>query len=142
VAAFDRAFDPRRNSLNFIRLVLAVAVLLDHSGPLGGFANGANHFFQVAFRAVNPVYGFFGISGYLIAASAGRNRTGRFLWQRFLRIFPAFWVCLIVTSFGFGLVGWYYSNSLAVTHCGLYCYAMEPNGPLGFIFHNSWLRIN
>ena len=44
------------------------------------------------------VDGFFAVSGFLIAASAMRNHVGRYMWQRFLRIFPGFWVCLVVTA--------------------------------------------
>ena len=52
------------------------------------------------------VVGFFGISGYLITGSAERSRPLRYLWQRFLRIFPAFWVCLVVTAFVIGAIAW------------------------------------
>ena len=136
------SFDPRRNSLNFIRLVLAVAVIFSHTVALGGFRNAGNHYIRIGSLGSVAVYGFFGISGFLIAGSAERNGTGRYLWQRFLRIFPAFWVCLIVTAFVFGVIGWYHVNPPGVTHCGLSCYIRQPNGPLGYIAHNSWLRIN
>jgi peptidoglycan/LPS O-acetylase OafA/YrhL len=136
------SFDPRRNSLNFIRLVLAVAVIFSHTIALGGYRNAGNHYIRIGSLGSVAVYGFFGISGFLIAGSAERNGTGRYLWQRFLRIFPAFWVCLIVTAFVFGVVGWYHVNPPAITHCGLSCYVRQPNGPVGYIVHNSWLRVN
>jgi len=137
------SFDPRRNSLNFIRLVLAVAVIFSHAIALGGFRNAGNSYVRIGSLGSIAVYGFFGISGYLIAGSAERNGTGRYLWQRFLRIFPAFWVCLIVTAFVFGVVGWYHVNPSSITHCGLSCYVhQQPDGPFGYIVHNSWLRVN
>ncbi len=30
-------FDPRRNSIGFMRLVMATAVIVSHAWPLGGF---------------------------------------------------------------------------------------------------------
>ena len=51
-----------------------------------------------------PVFGFSGISRFLVAGSAARNNVGRYLWRRSLRIFPAFWICLFVTAFLFGTI--------------------------------------
>ena len=85
------------------------------------------------------VYGFFGISGYLIAGSASRNSVGRYLWQRFLRIFPAFWVCLVVTGFALGAI------ALAINpvpHCGFVCYLKLHPGPFSFVYSNALLKMN
>ena len=128
-----RSFSPRHNSLNFIRLVLATTVVVDHAVGLGGFKDDP-------FAQFGPlaVYGFFGISGYLIAASADHNTVGRYLWQRFLRIFPAFWACLLLTAFLFGLLAWSHQNP----HCGVSCYVRAPLGPLDYLRQNFWLRID
>ena len=82
------AIDPRHNSVNFLRLVLAFIVVISHAIGLGNFhvQTGVN---QSSFGQL-AVYGFFGISGYLIAGSAMRNSAGRYLRQRFLRIFRGF----------------------------------------------------
>ncbi len=92
----------RHNSINFLRLVLAFIVVISHAIALGNVhvQNGVN---QSSFGQL-AVYGFFGISGYLIAGSVLRNSVGRYIWQRFLRILPGFWFCLIVTAFGIGFV--------------------------------------
>lgn len=84
----------RRNALNFVRLVLASSVVIGHTFPLGGF--GASRLEGLADLAVN---GFFAISGYLIAGSRVRLTMRQFLWNRVLRIMPAFWVCLVVVAF-------------------------------------------
>lgn len=88
------AFDPRANSLNALRLALALLVLVAHGAELGGYG-----------RSLQPlgtwaVAGFFCVSGYLITAS--REHAGSlaaFLWRRFLRIYPAFVTVLIVVAF-------------------------------------------
>ena len=130
------AFNPRHNSLNFLRLLLASLVIFSHGISLGGYGNeiilGKTTLGTVA------VYGFFAISGFLIAGSASHTGTVRYLWQRFLRIFPAFWVCLIVTAFGFGLIAWFHGSHVG----GVSAYLRESNGPLGYLGHNFWLRMN
>lgn len=94
---FSSVFDPRANGLNFVRLVLALSVIVWHSFPLTGH--------DIAFRPLRQlaaevgVDGFFAISGYLIVASWVRDPSViRYLRARALRIFPAFWVCLIVVA--------------------------------------------
>ena len=127
------SLNPRHNSLNFLRLVLA----LDRSDLARGPDRwlGPTNEINGTDVAQIAVYGFFGISGYLIAGSAVRNDAGRYLWQRFLRIFPAFWVCLILTAFVFGVVAWLYHP--AVPHCGISCYfSARVNGPYDYIYRN------
>jgi len=91
------AFDPRNNALNAIRLLLALLVIVWHSFPLSGH--------EVPFAPLRQVFGrisvdgFFAISGYLIVASWVRTpKWWPFLRARLLRIFPAFWVSLIITA--------------------------------------------
>lgn len=88
------ALSTRDNSLNFLRLCLAAAVILGHAWTIGGFEDSP--FPELGTWAVN---GFFAISGYLIAGSRMRTALPGFLWRRALRILPAFWACLIVTAF-------------------------------------------
>jgi peptidoglycan/LPS O-acetylase OafA/YrhL len=95
------AFDPRRNSVNALRLGLAGIVLLSHTLKLHG---GSDPVELVTGSSVDAgtmaVDGFFALSGFLIVGSfLGSPSTGRFLWRRCLRILPGFWVCLLVTAF-------------------------------------------
>lgn len=86
------------NALNFIRLLLALSVIAWHSFPLTGNSVDWPPAHQ-AFSVLG-VDGFFAISGFLIYGSWKRNPSWwRYLAARALRIFPAFWVCLIVTAF-------------------------------------------
>lgn len=127
------SFSSRHNGLNLIRLVLATLVLIDHTLSLGGWSLGTLNLTNVGSISV---YGFFGISGFLIAGSAVRNRPGRYLWQRFLRIFPGLWVCLVVTGLLFGIVAYIHTPQ---GHCGLSCYFSAPDGPFSYIYRNALL---
>ena len=132
------AFNPRHNSLNFLRLVLALTVILAHSLTLGGnLIAAAVAGIPISSAGLIAVFGFFGISGFLIARSADHNRFGRYLWQRVLRIFPAYWVCLLVTAFLFGVVAWGYTQ----TH-GLSYYVSSSTGPFQYVYHDALLRQN
>ena len=133
------SFDPKSNSLNILRLVFAVVVIASHAIDLGGF--GRDWIGTKTTIGTVAVYGFFAISGFLIAGSAERNGTGRYLWQRSLRIFPAFWVCLVVTAFGIGLLGWEAQLHQFHLHGTLTTYIHAPNGPIGFVTHNWFLHM-
>lgn len=105
------------NAYDVVRLALAAAVLYAHAFLAGGF--GGSPFERAAPTGMNPgdlaVLGFFGLSGWLIAASFERSRsTYDFLAKRAARILPGFWVCLVVTAFGFGpAIEWARRGSLA-----------------------------
>ncbi len=133
-SSIGEAFDPRHNSLNFLRLVLAVVVILGHALSLPALHDESRLVFNGSGSAELAVWAFFAISGFLIASSALRNRTGRFAWQRFLRIFPGFWVCLLLTAFVFGVIGWLSAPPLQ--HCGLSCYFHAPHSPVRYIWEN------
>ena len=86
------------NALNFLRLVFAALVVVNHSGPVLGLDDRV-----IAGDTIGgwAVAGFFAISGYLITSSRDRLTLAAFLWRRCLRIYPAFWVCLSLVAFGF-----------------------------------------
>jgi peptidoglycan/LPS O-acetylase OafA/YrhL len=96
---FDQAFDPKNNAFGFLRLALAVLVIFSHCFHLGGFGMDRLAAYTDGRYAIGSlaVAMFFVLSGFLICRSASVSRSvPRFLWHRFLRIFPAYWVCLIV----------------------------------------------
>jgi peptidoglycan/LPS O-acetylase OafA/YrhL len=114
-----------------------MTVLLSHARGLGGFGQGG--VINGTTLGTIAVYGFFGISGYLIAMSALRNGTGRFFWQRCLRILPGFWICLIVTVAFFGVIGWLTQPH---PHCGFSCYFGTQSGGWDYLYRNWLLKIN
>jgi peptidoglycan/LPS O-acetylase OafA/YrhL len=107
---FEEAFNPKQNAFGFIRLVLAIMVIFSHSFRLGGFSDDV----LAVLGESRPTFGFvavtmfFALSGFLIIRSASHSiSVGRFLWHRFLRIFPGYWVCLLVCAFVFApLIAW------------------------------------
>jgi peptidoglycan/LPS O-acetylase OafA/YrhL len=107
-------------------------VVASHAIPLGAFGTDAIH--NRTTLGTIGVSGFFAISGYLVAQSADRNNVGRYLWRRFLRIFPGFWVCLVVTAALFGTIGWLQAHH---TGCGASCYL--GNEGSHYVVDNFWL---
>lgn len=92
------AFDARKNSLNAIRLLLAVSVIVSHSFAIGMFgpepqAGGTK-------LGTWAVLGFFTVSGFLITGSrlSGKPAFGYYV-NRVMRIFPGFIACLAVVAF-------------------------------------------
>ncbi len=93
--------DWRQNSFNFLRLALATSVIISHGFELGGFGNDPLFHFSHDIYSIGAVAvdGFFAISGALIVASfINRHSVLGYLWNRFLRIFPAYWLCILLCS--------------------------------------------
>jgi peptidoglycan/LPS O-acetylase OafA/YrhL/O-antigen/teichoic acid export membrane protein len=126
------AYAKRGNSLNFLRLLFALLVIVGHSPHLG-FNSGAPHLgsFYVQDAAVD---GFFIISGFLITTSRLRSSSGaNYLWKRCLRILPGYWACLVVTAFGLApLLYWR-------QHAGFSGFFRQPGGPLGYVTRQAFL---
>ncbi len=83
----------RANNFDLIRLFAAIQVLIGHSK------------WQLGIKSFLPLLGlfpgvlmFFTISGFLVFSSIERNNNiKQYFLNRFLRIYPALWVCIIVT---------------------------------------------
>jgi peptidoglycan/LPS O-acetylase OafA/YrhL len=135
--SFAHAFDPKNNAFGFLRLTLAVLVIFSHSFPLGGFGiDGLKAFTNGRYTiGLVSVAMFFVLSGFLICRSAlGSRSIPRFLWHRFLRIFPAYWVCLVVC-------GCIFAPLVAFTEFGtlLRVFSAPRNSPQSFILSNAGL---
>ncbi|MFJ9741805.1 acyltransferase family protein [Streptomyces sp. NPDC101166] len=121
----------RDNSLGFLRLALATAVIVSHARTLG--YGGKEYLFAFSGGQATlgnlAVYGFFVLSGLLVARSGLRLSVRRFLWHRALRILPGFWVCLALTAFVLApSLHWYAYRTLD----GL----GGPDGPFGYLQDN------
>jgi peptidoglycan/LPS O-acetylase OafA/YrhL len=122
--------DFRSNAIGFLRLFFAAVVVWYHVG-LGGFSPGP---LPSGFLAVA---GFFVLSGLLITRSFEKiDNAGRFLWHRFLRIMPGFWVCLVAVALLFAPLAFLHEYG---TLAGFF--TQRPS-PLGYITQNVGLQIN
>lgn len=124
-----RGLSTSDNALNFIRLVLAILVIFSHSFPVGGY--GSDPAWGGSSLGGWAVAGFFSISGYLVSASRARCTLSAYLWRRSLRIFPAFWVCLIMVAFAFAPLAARLSGD-----------RWRVDGAMTYVLSNALLKIN
>ena len=128
----------RENGYDALRLLLAVTVIFAHSFPIGGFGNdpGGDFFQHQMLLGHMAVLGFFGLSGFLVAASCERTRGAvPFLRKRFLRIFPGYWCCLLVCAFVF-------APAIAAVRGLTAGYSLAgDSGAFGYVAHNFFIII-
>jgi len=108
----------RSNNFDLIRLLAAAQVVLSHAighTPLYATLTGWQKqlFDGLVWLPGVPV--FFVISGFLISRSYERMQgdLAGYAWNRALRIFPALWICLLVTLIVLGLFGYLTSSFLS-----------------------------
>lgn len=94
----SETFDPRRNSMNLLRLLMAAAVIVSHAWPVRGESSPEPQFGDVTLGSW-AVAGFFVLSGFLITRSRERRTTWEYVRDRTLRIYPAFLVCTVLIAF-------------------------------------------
>lgn len=91
------AFEPRSNSLDMLRLILATTVAVMHASAIAYGHQPRLGRTEVGDLAVDA---FFVLSGFLVTRSFLQLASpGRYAWHRFLRIMPGFWTCLAVIAF-------------------------------------------
>lgn len=99
----------RTNNFDLIRLIAASQVLIWHSSMHLGVSDKIHYILVVLYHFPGvPI--FFTISGFLISFSLERNnfQLKQYFKNRSFRIFPALWVCTILTAlllFAFDKVG-------------------------------------
>jgi peptidoglycan/LPS O-acetylase OafA/YrhL len=100
-----------RNNFDLIRIITALLVLVNHSLghlelPIPGWYTVVQQFQRV------PM--FFVMSGFLLSASFERNsELKQYFTNRLTRIYPALWMCLLLTVILFSLVGVSFLNAQA-----------------------------
>jgi len=130
----------KKNAFDLLRILLAICVLITHGILLGGYqlldplaslSKGQTDLGEFG------VMGFFTLSGYLITASyLGAKNSFIFVAHRILRIFPGFWVCLIVTALVLAPL-LYLAGGGQLNHFQF----GGPGGAFAYIRHNFWLRV-
>jgi peptidoglycan/LPS O-acetylase OafA/YrhL len=134
VLSLRDGLQPTDNSLNAFRLLLAVAVIVSHSWTLGGW--GAEPALGGVTLGTWAVYGFFAVSGYLIMGSRVGNGFAEYLQRRLLRIYPAFFVCLLVTAFVVAPIAFW------KTRHTFHGFLTSWDSPVNYVVSNLTLKMN
>jgi peptidoglycan/LPS O-acetylase OafA/YrhL len=126
------------NSFGALRLALAALVIFSHSHPLGGWDYDPTFYLWRSQTHLGDlaVFGFLAISGYVVTTSAANTDVVQFFWRRALRIFPGFWVALVVVAFVIGPVAWWASGEMMAEY-----FAPADSGPVSFLLSNWSLVI-
>jgi peptidoglycan/LPS O-acetylase OafA/YrhL len=92
------------NNFDLIRLVAAFLVVINHC-----FAHlqlPVPAWYTLVIEPFQPVPMFFVMSGFLISASLERSKSlQQYFTNRFARIFPGLWGCIIVSIFVYWVIG-------------------------------------
>ncbi len=109
-------------------------VVIEHAVALGGYRDAPHWIFYD--RETIGMYclaGFFVLSGYLIYASRlNTSNAKQYFWRRFLRMFPGYWVCLLVIALVIAPL------SQVIARAGSY----DWGSGIGYVVWNSLLKIN
>ncbi|HQD60187.1 MAG TPA: acyltransferase [Propioniciclava tarda] len=131
---FGARLNPRRNSLNLVRLILASSVIVHHAYPLISKSDFGPQYFGDGIGGW-AVAGFFCLSGYLITGSRFGKSFGDYLTLRIARIYPAFIMCLVVTAFVFAPLNFFHQRG------NLAGFWSTSTTPAGYIFSNLTLKM-
>lgn len=110
----SEALKRNNNNLDFIRILSAIAVIYGHSYKLvtPGNDDPLNRMLWFTYSSALAVKIFFFISGLLIVNSLMRDGSVRnFITSRFLRIYPALFVVIVISAFVIGPLA--YSGTLS-----------------------------
>jgi peptidoglycan/LPS O-acetylase OafA/YrhL len=97
------------NNFDIIRLFAATQVCLSHATAHFGLHNSFFNFFLGLFPGV-PI--FFFVSGFLIYGSYEKSKENispnlNFFMKRFLRLYPALWLCFVLSLFSIWQSGYF-----------------------------------
>ncbi|HEV8016565.1 MAG TPA: acyltransferase [Stellaceae bacterium] len=136
VAAGTVAKNRRENNFDALRLVAALAVILSHAFMIAQGTEANDPLNRLTGNqcplGLTGVFVFFAVSGFLVTQSFEQTRSPlRYLAKRCLRIFPAYYVCLIATALVLGPI---------VTTLPLGDYFGSPE-PWNYLYYNSFFDI-
>lgn len=127
----------RLKNLDVLRLVAASAVIFSHAFDIaaGGPEEPLIPYLD-ATLGFYAVFLFFAISGFLVTQSAlSVQHFGKFAWRRFLRIYPAFFVCQLLVI---GAAALFFTPkgpaAFLQQNAGLVAQAMS------FIYYDGWFE--
>jgi len=134
----QQAFNPKKNSFGFLRFMLAVLVIFSHCHSLGNFGlEGMLGGKQESYGGI-AVCCFFVISGFLITRSYVQSQAlWRFLWNRSLRFFLGFWVCMLLTILAFAPIIHFAKYGSLQNY-----FQFQPENPLDYFKVNFFLEMS
>ncbi len=127
---FAEFIESRSPGFDAMRLLLAFAVLVSHTWPLGGFGGEPSSPLAPGYLTLGgfAVAGFFALSGLLVGRSALQRSPGRYARARLVRVVPGYWVALVLSGFGFAALGFVHERgSLA----GFF--TLDAGGPFAYV---------
>ncbi|MEP9379043.1 acyltransferase [Aquabacter sp. CN5-332] len=90
-------FDPRSNNFDLIRLIAALIVTFAHTYALNAKkSDPLSTLLTYEFSGTLAVWAFLVISGFLLGRSIEYQSTTKFVFSRFLRIYPAFFLTILL----------------------------------------------
>ncbi|KGP80827.1 acyltransferase family protein [Paenibacillus sp. MAEPY2] len=132
IQSLDKIYDPKNNAFDIVRFILALIVIFSHSFVLLNGSEGdpviniTNYQISAGTIAVNC---FFVISGFLITQSLISQKSFlNYLLNRFLRIFPAFFLSLLLIAF---ILGPLMTNNALPEY-----FSTKSGSPYEFVFFN------
>lgn len=138
-ATIGEALRGKDNAFGVIRLTLASLVIFSHAFYIGGWGEDPSKGWTRGQETIGgfAVVGFFVVSGFLITKSGMRADLLQFMWNRTLRIFPAFLGVLVVAAAIVGPAIWWHMGR----PLGDYV-TTTPGGPVAYVVSNAQLEIN
>ena len=138
-ATISEALRGKDNAFGVIRLTLASLVIFSHAFYVGGWGEDPTKRWTNGQETIGgfAVVGFFVVSGFLITKSGMRADLLQFMWNRTLRIFPAFLGVLAVSAAIVGPVIWWRMGR----PLGDY-WTTTPGGPVAYVVSNAQLEIH
>jgi len=89
----------RFSNIQLLRLIAATGVVLFHLGTYApAFVGIDPYIFRFSWIAGLPVPLFFAVSGFVLAQAIQTASPGRFLFARFLRLYPGYWLALLAAA--------------------------------------------
>ena len=122
----------RNNSLNFLRLIFATFVLVWHSFHMLSINVYDYLPYSVGYLLSLAVPMFFVVSGYLITASAIKNDFKTYFKKRLARIYPAYFLCIVLIIVFFAPVVFFVANG----YFNLFDYIYQDDSPIKFFIFN------
>jgi peptidoglycan/LPS O-acetylase OafA/YrhL len=116
----NQRIDIKKNGFGWMRLVLALLVVVSHSNWINGKAEFGLELKDIhSFTSMGAfaVFGFFIISGFLITGSyINTQDIFIFFKKRILRLAPAFWMCLLLTIIFFAPLYYLFSGKSVIDY--------------------------